>query len=137
MYVDVYRCITIIYIVILCTATRTQSQFSEFLKQLTMVPHLFSIQYPSKACFCNKYLPKAENDLWIDTFLKKIFKIQSVSSVTQLCPTLCDPKDCNTPGFPVHHQLPKSTQTHAHHVGDATQPSHSLLFPSPPTFNLF
>ena len=70
------------YIVILCTATRIQSQFSEFWKQLTMVPHLFSIQYPSKACFCNKYFPNAENDLWIDTFLKKIFKIQSVQSLS-------------------------------------------------------
>ena len=37
-----------------------------------------------------------------------------VSSVTQACPTLCDPMDCSTPGFPVHHQLPELTQTHVH-----------------------
>ena len=36
------------------------------------------------------------------------------SSVTQTCPTLCDPRDCSTPGLPVHHQLPESTQTHVH-----------------------
>ena len=36
------------------------------------------------------------------------------SSVTQSCPTLCDPMDCSTPGFPVHHQLPGSAQTHVH-----------------------
>ena len=36
------------------------------------------------------------------------------SSVAQVCPTLCDPKDCSTPGFPVHHQLPEFTQTHVH-----------------------
>ena len=36
------------------------------------------------------------------------------SSVTQLCPTVCDPMDCSTPGLPVHHQLPEFTQTHAH-----------------------
>ena len=57
------------------------------------------------------------------------------SSVTQSCPTLCDPMDWGTPGFPVH-QLPEFTQTHVHWVADAIQPSHSLLSPSPPTFNL-
>ena len=36
------------------------------------------------------------------------------SSVSQLCPTLCDPMDCSTPGLPVHHQLPEFTQTHVH-----------------------
>ena len=44
--------------------------------------------------------------------------------------------DCSTPGFPVHHQLPEFTQTHVHWVSDAIQPSHSLLSPSPPAFNL-
>ena len=58
------------------------------------------------------------------------------SSVTQLCPTLCDPINCSMPGLPVHHQLPKLTRTHVHWVGDAIQPSHPLLSPSPPTFNL-
>ena len=58
------------------------------------------------------------------------------SSVTQLCPTPCDPMDCSTPGLPVHHQLPESTKTHVHWVGDAIQPSHPLLSPSPPAFNL-
>ena len=48
----------------------------------------------------------------------------------------CDPMDCSTPGLPVHHQHPESTQTHAHSVGDATQPSHPLSSPSPPTFNI-
>ena len=46
------------------------------------------------------------------------------SSVTQLCPTLCDPMNHSTPGHPVHHQLPESTQTHVHWVSDAIQPSH-------------
>ena len=39
-------------------------------------------------------------------------------------------------GLPVHHQLPEFTQTHVHHVSDAIQPSHPLLSPSPPAFNL-
>ena len=48
------------------------------------------------------------------------------SSVAQSCLTLCDPMDCSTPGLPVHHQLPDSTQTHLYQVGDAIQPSHPL-----------
>ena len=40
------------------------------------------------------------------------------SSVAQLCPTLCDPMDCSTPGFPVHHQLQELAQTHVHRVGN-------------------
>ena len=57
------------------------------------------------------------------------------SSVTQLCPTLCDPMNCSTPGLPVHHQLLEFTQTHAHRVGDAIQPSHPMSSPSPPAPN--
>ena len=59
----------------------------------------------------------------------------SVSSVTHLCLTFCDPMNHSTPGLPVHHQLPESTQTHVHWVGDAI-PSHPLSSPSPPTLNL-
>ena len=44
--------------------------------------------------------------------------------------------DCSTPGLPVHHQLPELTQTHVHQVGDAMQPSHRLLPPSPSAFSL-
>ena len=62
--------------------------------------------------------------------------ISQLSSVAQSCPTLCDPMDCSTPGLPVHHQLPKFTQTHICWVGDAIQPSHPLSSPSPPTFSL-
>ena len=60
----------------------------------------------------------------------------SFSSVTQSCPTLCNPMTHSTPGLPVHHQLPAFTETHAHRISDAIQPSHPLSFPSPPAFNL-
>ena len=64
-------------------------------------------------------------------------------SVTQSCPTLCDPMDCSTPGFPVLHHLPELAQTHVHRVGDAIQPSHPLrplvllpsIFPSTRAFS--
>ena len=58
------------------------------------------------------------------------------SSVTQSCPTLCDPMDCSMPGFPVHYQLLEPVQSHVRRVGDAIQPSHLLSSPSPPAFNL-
>ena len=57
------------------------------------------------------------------------------SSVAQSCPTLCDPMNHSTSGFPVHHQLPEFTLTHIHRVRDAIQPSHPLLSPSPPAPN--
>ena len=62
-------------------------------------------------------------------------EIVQFSSVAQACPTLCDPMNHSTPGPPVHHQLPESTQTHVHWVGDAIQSAHSLLSPSLPAPN--
>ena len=64
-------------------------------------------------------------------FKPQFSSVQSLSGVW-----LCDPMDCSTPGFPVHHQLPELAQTHVHRVGDAIQSSHPLLSPSPPAFNL-
>ena len=54
------------------------------------------------------------------------------SSIPHSCPTLCDPMDCSTPGFPVHQQLLELTQSLVHQVGGTIQPSHPLLSPSPP-----
>ena len=67
---------------------------------------------------------------WIGRFSSFQF-----SSVTQSCPTLCDPMNRSTPGLPVHHQLPEFTQTHVNRVSDAVQPSHPLSSPSPPAPN--
>jgi len=50
--------------------------------------------------------------------------LNQFSSVAQSCLTLCNPMDCSTPGFPVHHQLLELAQTHVHRVGDAIQSSH-------------
>ena len=65
----------------------------------------------------------------------KTSQFSQFSSVTQSCPTLCDPMNRSTPGLPVHHQLPEFTQTHIHRVRDAIQPSHPLSSPSPPAPN--
>ena len=72
--------------------------------------------------------------VWCGGSWVKAFSVQ-LSSVTQLCPTLCDPMNCSTPGLPVHHQLPEFTQTHVHQVSDTIQPSHPLSSPSPPAPN--
>ena len=66
--------------------------------------------------------------LKIQNINQQKYKIQFLS-VTQSCPTLCDPMDCSTPGLSVHHQLPGFTQTHVHQVGEAIQPSHPLSSP--------
>ena len=57
--------------------------------------------------------------------------ILQIRSVAQSCPTLFDPMNHSTPGLPVHHHLLDFTQTQVHRVGDAIQPSHPLLSPSP------
>ena len=76
----------------------------------------------------NKHMKRCSTSLIISQF----------SSVAQSSPTLCDPMNCSTPGLPVHHQLLEFTQTHAHRVGDAIQPSHPLSSPSPaPNPSLF
>ena len=93
---------------------------------------LLCLQMPSLGAEIFAWVP------WFpDSWTQWIFPCNiQFSSVTQLCPTLCDPTNCSTPGLPVHHQLPEFTQTHVHWVSDAIQPSHPLSSPSPPTLNL-
>ena len=73
---------------------------------------------------------------WLYFSLYIISSVQ-FSSVSQSCPTLCDPMNCSTPSLSVHHQLLEFTQTHVHRVSDAIQPSDPLSSPSPPAFNLY
>ena len=63
------------------------------------------------------------------------FSSVQFSSVSQSCPTLCNPMNHSTPGLSVHHQLPEFTQTHVHRVSDAIQPSHPLSSPFSPAPN--
>ena len=57
-------------------------------------------------------------------------------SLAKSCPTLCNIMDCSTPGFPVLHHLPEFAQTSGHWASDVIQPSHPLLSPSFPVFNM-
>ena len=61
---------------------------------------------------CLKYVQYVIDEKLISLLLSFISLSVQFSSVAQSCPTLCDPMDCSTPGLPVHHQLPGSTQTH-------------------------
>ena len=63
------------------------------------------------------------------------FSCVQVTSVSQSCLTLCDPRDCSRPGFPVHHQLPELAETPVNQISDAIPPTHHLSFPCSPAFN--
>ena len=103
----------------------------------------------TRSFLCSKVLLKYKRDseiFWhrqqkgtewpLLAFSKKLYAYSvQFSSVSQSCPTLCDPVNHSAPGLPVRHQLPKSTQTHVHQVSDAIQPSHPLSSPSPPSPN--
>ena len=82
-----------------------------------------------------KFLLLVHKHWYTYSILVPIVSVQ-YSSVTQSCPTLCDPMNHSTLGLPVNHQLPEFTQTHVHWVSDAIQPSHPLSSPSPPAPNL-
>ena len=92
-----------------------------------------------KQCYYSYFIDEGRETCWILVALPNLHS-QCVSKIllfiAQLCPALCDPMDCSTPGFPVLHHLPELAQTHIHWVGDAIQPSHPLLSPYPPAFNL-
>ena len=56
-------------------------------------------------------------------------------SITQLCPTLCNPMDCSMPGLPVPNHCPKFAQVHVHCISEAIQTSHPLMPSSPSALN--
>ena len=81
-------------------------------------------------------IPFSHSSLILPQHCGGMFSSVQFSSVAQSCLTLCDPMNCSTPGLPVHHQLPESTQTHVHWVSDAIQPFHPLSSPSAPALKL-
>ena len=88
-------------------------------------PHLTTSQgRPHETSSQSQIWPKAQRLIIISCLVAKS------------CPTLCNPMNCCTAGFPVCHLLPEFAQTHVQWVSDAIQPSH-FLFPSfPPALNL-
>ena len=110
--------------------------------------HISETEVPGADWWLRRYRDQPLN-LWVSSlvsfpvwFTQQAHKLGEVlqlvrssvqfSSVSQSCPTLCDPINCRMPGLPVHRQLLELTQTHVHRVGDAIQPSHPMSSPSPP-----
>ena len=81
---------------------------------------------------CPKTKKKPQRDGRRGAMMIKSNPVHQFSSVTQSCSTHGNPMNCSMPGLPVHHKLPEFIQIYVHRVSDAIQPSHPLLFPSPP-----
>ena len=94
---------------------------------LDYLVRLFGIPRMCSRIFCRLYPMIFQIDYKTYTY------VQFSRSV---CPALCGPINCSTPGILIHHQLPEFTQTHVHWVGDAIQPSHPLS-PIPPSIRVF
>ena len=95
-----------------------------FLSETALIFVIFSIDFVS-------HLSDLCSNSYYYFFLMLQFSSVQFSSVTQSCPTLCNPMNRSTPGLPVHHQLLEFIQTQIHRVSDAIQPSHPLPSPSP------
>ena len=95
---------------------------SELLFERVTKPHPYWILAWERNTF---YFLDGVSNMW-----EFIYSVQ-FSSVTQSCPTLCNPMNCSTPGLPLHHQLMDFTQTLVQRVGDTIQTSHPLPSPSP------
>ena len=95
-----------------------------------------SVSLPVKwECLASSSWHKGKDSVTDGAALSNFHMLMShCRSVTESCPTLCDPMDCSTPGLPVPHHLLELAQTHDHWVGDAIQPSRLLSSPSPPEF---
>ena len=97
-----------------------------------LIVALFLIARPWKQCkFINRRVNR-QTEIYVYSGISSV----QFSSVTQSCPTLCDPMNYSALGLSVDHQLLELTQTQVHWVGDAIQPSHPLSSPSPRAFNL-
>ena len=107
-----------------------------------LASHCVQARFLLCACVCcvhaSKCICEEEKSTGVSTQVisSHSYKDIQFSSIAQSSPTLCDPMNCSTPSFPVHHHLPEFTQIHVHRVRDAIQPSHprsspSLLAPNP------
>ena len=100
---------------------------------ITALKKTHSLQEQSKESWPPYRMGRASD--WEDTKLD-ICESALLLFSSHSCPTVCNPVDWSIPGFPVLHSLLKFAQTHVHWFGDAIQPSHPLLHPSPSPLNL-
>ena len=113
-------------------------KFKTFIVYLPPICSTFLWETPLRTCGSHVSTSLREALLRANSSLHRVYSSSHpmFSSVQLLSHVrLCDPMDCSTPGFPVHHQLPEHTQTCVHRVDDAIQSSHPLSSPSLPAFN--
>ena len=108
---------------------RTGYEMVTFIIRILMIQSLFHtlVIYPEPNYLVGISVSITRRIPTVDSWT---IRSDQIRSVTQSCPTLCDPMNHSTPGLPVHHQLLEFTQTHVHWVSDAIQPSHPLSSPS-------
>ena len=96
--------------------------------QLSVEPFFLIL---SASCYIILYF-KSILEMIIYVLLLEYYQtiLRCCCSVTKSCPTLWDPMNCSTPGFPVLHYFPEFAQTHVHWFSDATQPYYALSLPS-------
>ena len=116
----------------------TSYQMKTWIRELAGTRRLRSVESMTAGTLHNIVWPRIFLFLFCHWLccLPIVYRNLQFSSVALSCPTLCNPMNCGMPGLPVHHQLPESTQTHVHWVGDAIQPSYPLSSPSLPALNL-
>ena len=108
------------------------------LTRQTFVGKVISLLFNMLSRLVITFLPRSKcpDTIFLIYIFLNFLNFIIVIFVQSLSTTLCDPMDCSTPGFPVLHHLPEFAQTRVYWVGNAIQPSHPLLSPSPPTLNL-
>ena len=113
---------------------RTGYEMVTFIIRILMIQSLFHtlVIYPEPNYLVGISVSITRRIPTVDSWT---IRSDQIRSVTQLCPTLCNPMNRSMPGLPVHHQLPEFIQTHVRGVSDAIQPSHPLSSPSPPAPN--
>ena len=102
-----------------------------FQTALILLHFNFSIRF--RILLCSEW---KHRKLYTSSLVHQLINNIHQFSSALLCLTLCGPMNCRTLGLSVYHQLPESTQTHVHWVGDAVQPSHPLSSPFPPRLML-
>ena len=106
------------------------------LKQNSWRQNLITSCYSCFVCLMISFNNCDNQPVFRSAAVDSLYLSHQFSSVTQSCPTLCEPMNCSTPSLPVHCQLLQFTQTYVHWVGNAIQPSHPLSSPFPLAFNL-
>jgi len=128
--------------------------FFPLIKMVSKKSNILSVRWSQSVSKYSSYSKLLKNNSWqhhCDSLSQKVFVMVKFFQFTKewescfqycccwvakSCLTLCDPMNCSTPDSSVLHCLPEFDKTHAHRVGNAIQPSHPLLFPSLPAFNL-